>query len=208
MLAVVSARRWLRERRADLGRQVLTCAVAMLDGMDSGREPAEMSRRLLETRRWSQRVVEAVTVGTAGSVEGPGSDEVTESDIRHWCEVMQDAKQNIQDVPVAVSAFTDERRDLIGITTIQDLTNFTPGLSYNSGLDRASLRGIGRHSFKTSQGRGTGLGAIGHAVLPCGDADVRDRGDARRWPAACGRVRRRYLPSRRTRSGRGGAPTQ
>lgn len=49
---------------ADVSRQLLTCAVAMLDGMDSGREPSEMSRRLLETRRWSQRVVEAVTVGT------------------------------------------------------------------------------------------------------------------------------------------------
>lgn len=48
----------------DLSRQILTCAVAMLDGLDSGREPAEMARRLAETRRWSQRVVEAVTVGT------------------------------------------------------------------------------------------------------------------------------------------------
>jgi iron complex outermembrane recepter protein len=53
-------------------------------------------------------------------------------------------EQSLQDVPVAVSAFTDERRDLIGITTIQDMTNFTPGLQYSSQLDRASLRGVGR----------------------------------------------------------------
>ena len=53
-----------RPGETDLSRQVLTCAIAMLDGLDSGREPAEMSRRLLETHRWSQRVVEAVTVGT------------------------------------------------------------------------------------------------------------------------------------------------
>jgi iron complex outermembrane receptor protein len=53
-------------------------------------------------------------------------------------------EQSLQDVPVAVSAFTSERRDLIGINTIQDITNFTPGLAYSSGTDRISLRGIGR----------------------------------------------------------------
>ncbi len=51
---------------------------------------------------------------------------------------------NLQDVPVAISAFTSETRDLLGITNIQDLTDFTPGLSYASTLDRMSLRGVGR----------------------------------------------------------------
>ncbi|HEX7885886.1 MAG TPA: TonB-dependent receptor, partial [Phenylobacterium sp.] len=49
-----------------------------------------------------------------------------------------------QDVPVAISAFTDERREIVGINTIQDMTNFTPGLVYNSSTDRISLRGVGR----------------------------------------------------------------
>jgi iron complex outermembrane receptor protein len=53
-------------------------------------------------------------------------------------------EQNLQDVAVAVSAFTAEKRDLIGITSIQDITNFTPGLAYSAGTDRISLRGIGR----------------------------------------------------------------
>jgi iron complex outermembrane recepter protein len=50
----------------------------------------------------------------------------------------------LQDVPVAISAFTSETRDLLGVTNIQDLTDFTPGLSYSSTLDRMSLRGVGR----------------------------------------------------------------
>jgi iron complex outermembrane receptor protein len=53
-------------------------------------------------------------------------------------------EQSLQDVPVAISAFTSEKRDLIGITTIQDMTNFTPGLQYSTQLDRTSLRGVGR----------------------------------------------------------------
>ena len=52
--------------------------------------------------------------------------------------------QSLQDVPVAISAFTSEKRDLLGINSIQDMTNFTPGLNYTSANDRTSLRGIGR----------------------------------------------------------------
>ena len=55
-------------------------------------------------------------------------------------------EQSIQHVPVAISAFTSARRDLIGISSVADLTNFTPGLQYSSQLDRISLRGIGRNS--------------------------------------------------------------
>src|SRR4051812_21059225 len=53
-------------------------------------------------------------------------------------------EQNLQDVPVAISAFTSEKRDLIGINTIQDMTNFTPGLNYTSANDRTTIRGVGR----------------------------------------------------------------
>jgi iron complex outermembrane receptor protein len=53
-------------------------------------------------------------------------------------------EQSLQDVPVAVSAFTSEKRDLVGINSVQDMTNFTPGLQYSSQNDRISLRGVGR----------------------------------------------------------------
>jgi iron complex outermembrane receptor protein len=56
----------------------------------------------------------------------------------------QKREQSLQDVPVAVSAFTSEKRDLIGINTIADMTNFTPGLEYNASNDRNTLRGVGR----------------------------------------------------------------
>ena len=36
---------------------------------------------------------------------------------------------NIQQVPVAVTAFTAKERALIGINSVQDMTNFTPGLT-------------------------------------------------------------------------------
>ncbi len=66
-------------------------------------------------------------------------------------------EQSLQDVPVAVSAFTDERRELVGINSVQDLTNFTPGLSYSTNNDRIALRGIGRFSNNRSTEGGVAM---------------------------------------------------
>jgi iron complex outermembrane receptor protein len=66
-------------------------------------------------------------------------------------------EQSLQDVPVAVSAFTDERRELVGINSVQDLTNFTPGLSYSTNNDRIALRGIGRFSNNRSSEGGVAM---------------------------------------------------
>lgn len=56
----------------------------------------------------------------------------------------QKREESLQDVPVAVSAYTSETRDIVGIRSIQDFATFTPGLSFNAGTDRMSLRGVGR----------------------------------------------------------------
>ncbi len=55
-------------------------------------------------------------------------------------------EQALQDVPVAISAYTSQQRDIRGMTNIQDFVNFTPGMNY-SGTDRVSLRGAGRNTF-------------------------------------------------------------
>jgi len=50
---------------------------------------------------------------------------------------------NIQEVPVAVSAYTSERRDVLGLNTVEDFARFTPSLTYRNN-DRLSMRGFGR----------------------------------------------------------------
>ncbi|MGI1680131.1 MAG: TonB-dependent receptor [Cellvibrionaceae bacterium] len=54
--------------------------------------------------------------------------------------------QNLQDVPLSITAFGDETRDRVGILSIQDMADFSPGLSYTTANDRPSIRGIGRQS--------------------------------------------------------------
>jgi iron complex outermembrane receptor protein len=50
---------------------------------------------------------------------------------------------NIQDVPVAVTAYTSETRTLLGVNTVEDLARFTPSVSYRND-DRLAIRGVGR----------------------------------------------------------------
>lgn len=101
------------------------------------------SKRLRSACAWACACA-AVNVASQASAQssGPASagllDEVVVT--------AQKRSENLQEVPVAISAYTSETRDLLGISTIQDLTNFTPGLSYSTSLDRASLRGIGRQT--------------------------------------------------------------
>ncbi|MBL8265571.1 TonB-dependent receptor [Steroidobacter sp.] len=52
-------------------------------------------------------------------------------------------EQTLLEVPVAVSAYTSARRDLIGVNTIEDVARITPSLSYTNN-DRLSIRGFGR----------------------------------------------------------------
>lgn len=50
---------------------------------------------------------------------------------------------NIQNVPVAVTAYTSETRTLLGVNTVEDLARFTPSVAYRND-DRLAIRGVGR----------------------------------------------------------------
>jgi iron complex outermembrane receptor protein len=73
-----------------------------------------------------------------------GEDTFIEEQDNEILVIAQRREQDVQDVPVAISVFSDEDRDTLGIRTIQDMSNFTPGLSFSASLDRLSIRGIGR----------------------------------------------------------------
>jgi len=50
----------------------------------------------------------------------------------------------LQRLPVSVSAYTDQRRNLVGIENESDIVNFTPSMSLNGQF--LSLRGVGRYT--------------------------------------------------------------
>lgn len=58
----------------------------------------------------------------------------------------QKREETVQDIAVAVTAITSQLRDEIGLTTVQDYTNFAPGLTYSTSNDRLGMRGVTRTS--------------------------------------------------------------
>jgi len=65
--------------------------------------------------------------------------------------------QSVQDVPMAVTALTSEKRDLLGLKTTQDVAALTPGLAYNSSSDRLTVRGVGRLSNNSASEGGVAI---------------------------------------------------
>ena len=53
---------------------------------------------------------------------------------------------SIQRVPESVTAFTSKDRNIKGIASVQDMTNYTPGFTYSSQLDRPVMRGLARNN--------------------------------------------------------------
>jgi iron complex outermembrane recepter protein len=98
----------------------------------------------------------------------------------------QKRDENLETVPVAISAYTSKERDLLGIETIQDFTNFTPGLAYSTALDRAFIRGIGRetNNLATQPGIATYAdGVYGYSVVAVSnDSMFQDRVEVLRGP--------------------------
>ncbi|HEY2675715.1 MAG TPA: TonB-dependent receptor [Steroidobacteraceae bacterium] len=94
--------------------------------------------------------------------------------------------ENLQTVPVAISAYTSKTRDLIGIETIQDMTNYTPGLTYSTSLDRAYIRGVGRETNNLSTNPGVATYADNvynsSVVAASGDSLFIDRVEIQRGP--------------------------
>ena len=92
--------------------------------------------------------------GANQTAENPGGDTSVLSEIVVTAERRE---QSLQQVPVAVTAFTSEKRDLVGIQSVVDQTNYTPGLTYQPSLDRLSLRGVGRLSNAHTVDSGTAI---------------------------------------------------
>jgi iron complex outermembrane recepter protein len=54
--------------------------------------------------------------------------------------------ENLESVSTSITAFTSKTLDLQGISSVQDMTNYAPGLYYTTYDNRPYMRGIGRNT--------------------------------------------------------------
>lgn len=103
----------------------------------------------------------AAIAALAGAARAQGEAEGGGALVQEVIVTAEKREVSLQEVPVAISAFTAETRQIVGIQSLQDLTNFTPGLSY-SGDDRVFIRGIGRQT--NTNGSDPGVAAYSDGV--------------------------------------------
>src|SRR3984885_3673533 len=104
---------------------LMTCATGALSLMAGGAQAATATATAADTSQSSTNVTELVVTA-------------------------EKREQSLQKVPVAVSVFTGAQRDVIGINTVADVTNFAPGFTYDPGNVHAFIRGIGRTSVNVT----------------------------------------------------------
>ncbi|HEY3947521.1 TonB-dependent receptor [Phenylobacterium sp.] len=124
--------------------------------------------------------VKSATNAAAAAAAGAGNT------IEELVVTAEKRSQSLQDVPVAITAFSSQTRDLVGINSIQDLTNFTPGLNYSSGNDRNSIRGVGRLTNSHPIANAVALyddGVFSSSTVPAGKTPIyTDRVEVLRGP--------------------------
>lgn len=74
----------------------------------------------------------------------PAQDPVASERTNDIIVTAQRREERLQDVPVAISVYGAEKRDELGIETIQDVARFTPGVSFSEFPNRLFIRGVGR----------------------------------------------------------------
>ncbi|HXV01003.1 MAG TPA: Plug domain-containing protein, partial [Caulobacteraceae bacterium] len=89
----------------------------------------------------------ALTLGSGSALAAAAAANATSATAVEEIVVTAEKREaNLQEVPMQVTAFTAKDRALKGINTVQDMTNFTPGFTYSSQLDRPAMRGLARNN--------------------------------------------------------------
>ena len=125
----------------------------------------------------------AVALGAPVGADQRSHDATTVAEIFVTAEKRE---ENLETVPIAISAYTSSQRDLHGVDTLQDLAKFTPGLQYSASSDRTYIRGVGRqtNNLSTEPGVATYFDGIYNASIAAasGDSLFLDRIEVLRGP--------------------------
>ncbi len=141
--------------------------------------------------KYLQRVVHLSLVAAAVSLALPANAQqaTPEKSVANLGEVIvtaQKREESLTEVAIPISVFTSETRDKIGISSVIDMANFTPGLVYNAGQDRVSMRGIGRYSNQLGADSSVGVyedGAFETFTVKAGNSSLyTDRIEVLRGP--------------------------
>lgn len=103
----------------------------------------------------------AIFVGLSVSTGAYAQDDETEFRDDEIIVTATKRETALNDTAVAVTAFTNETRERLGIEGIQDIADLTPGVTIQDAPNRISIRGVGRLTNALGSDPGVGIYADG-----------------------------------------------
>src|SRR6202789_2395956 len=94
----------------------------------------------------SLAVLTILHTGPAMSAEAAAEAAVEDQGLTEIIVTAEKRSENLERVPASITAFTAKSLDLQGIASVQDMTNYAPGLYYTTYDNRPYIRGIGRNT--------------------------------------------------------------
>ena len=94
---------------------------------------------------------------TTGAAPAPVSKPVSENNLGEIVVTARKRSENLQNVPVAITAFGGEQLNKLGLTKAADVADFTPNFSWKTEFGKASpqpyLRGVGTNNYAPNNSR-------------------------------------------------------
>jgi len=122
---------------------------------------SNISRRGIRTRQGRAALIKASSCGASAlslavltilhtapamSADATAEAAVEDQGLTEIIVTAEKRSENLERVPASITAFTAKSLDLQGIASVQDMTNFAPGLYYTTYDNRPYMRGIGRNT--------------------------------------------------------------
>lgn len=124
------------------------------DAQPDDSQSADAAVLLEATAASEEPPLDTIPVDVAGEQEAATTTEgeAARGSIEEIVVTAQKREENLQDVPIAISAFTSDQLETQGTQTTKDLTQITPGLTITelAGYTFIYLRGVGSDAFVAS----------------------------------------------------------
>ena len=116
---------------------------------------------MIDTKSASRLRRTAISIAVLAASMSHNSAVLSQTVLEETVVTAQKRSQNLNDVGIAINAFTGAQLQEFGVATPEDLAQFTPGLTVNetaaTGVPLYTIRGVGFQDYSTASTSTVGL---------------------------------------------------
>jgi iron complex outermembrane recepter protein len=102
-----------------------------------------------------------LSIFTPVAINAQGADAGVKRTLEEVVVTAQKRAQNVNDIPISIKAYTGDQLRMLGVSSAEDMAQFTPGLTVNdtaaTGVPLYTIRGVGFQDYSTAASSTVGL---------------------------------------------------